>query len=329
MDAMKIISRNKGLYLALAALLLTAVVINFATGVNFFKISNILNVTRSFCLLGITSIGHAIVIISGGGGLDLSIADNISTANVIAATYMNGNDAMFIPVLLLTLAFGATVGLVNGLLVTKRNVPPFIATLGSGIVLRGLRLMWTRGLPQGKIPPILIEIGNGSTFGIPNMFFVFLMIAVSASVLLNRTGYGRRLYAVGNNAEVATLNGIKSDRVVLMAYLICGVLASLVGVLLGGYMGMSDQKIGEGYHFNSLAAAVLGGVAMTGGKGSVHGVIIGVLIMLLVTNLALLVHVPIQSQMLILGGLIILALWFNQRKKVNRISAGKEGRAEI
>ena len=325
MDAMKIISRNKGLYLALAALLLTAVVINIVTGVNFFKISNLLNVTRSFCLLGITSIGHAIVIISGGGGLDLSIADNISTANVIAATYMNGNDALFFPVVLLALAFGAMVGLINGLLVTKRNVPPFIATLGSGIVLRGLRLMWTKGLPQGKIPPILIEIGNGSTFGIPNVFFVFLLIAVFASVLLNSTGYGRRLYAVGNNAGVATLNGINSDRIVLIAYIICGVLASLVGVLLGGYMGMSDQKIGEGYHFNSLAAAVLGGVAMTGGKGSVHGVVIGVLIMLLVTNLALLIHVPIQSQMLILGGLIILALWFNERKNMNRISAGKEG----
>jgi len=325
MDAMKIISRNKGLYLALAALLLTAVVINIVTGVNFFKISNLLNVTRSFCLLGITSIGHAIVIISGGGGLDLSIADNISTANVIAATYMNGNDALFFPVLLLALAFGTMVGLINGLLVTKRNVPPFIATLGSGIVLRGLRLMWTKGLPQGKIPPVLIEIGNGSTFGIPNMFFVFLLIAVFASVLLNSTGYGRRLYAVGNNADVATLNGIKSHRVVLIAYIICGVLASLVGVLLGGYMGMSDQKIGEGYHFNSLAAAVLGGVSMTGGKGSVHGVVIGVLIMLLVTNLALLIHVPIQSQMLILGGLIILALWFNERKNLNRIWAGKEG----
>ena len=157
---LKIAKRNKGLYVALAGLLIAAIVINFATGVNFFKISNLLNVTRSFCILGIASIGQAIVIISGSGGLDLSIGHVISTANVIAAALMEGSNALFIPVTLLILIFGVTVGLINGLLVTKRNVPPFIATLGMGIVLKGLRFMWTEGLPKGKVPAILIEIGN-------------------------------------------------------------------------------------------------------------------------------------------------------------------------
>jgi ribose/xylose/arabinose/galactoside ABC-type transport system permease subunit len=155
----RIAERNQGLYAALAVLLLAAVVINFATGVNFFRISNLLNVTRSFCMLGIASIGQAVVIISGGGGLDLSVGETISTANVIAATFMKGNNALFVPVTLLTLLFGAVVGLTNGLLVTKRNVPPFIATLGMAILLRGLRLMWTEGLPQGKIPPVLVKVG--------------------------------------------------------------------------------------------------------------------------------------------------------------------------
>ena len=111
----KIAKRNKGLYVALAALLVAAIVINFATGVNFFKISNLLNVTRSFCVLGIAAIGQAIVIISGSGGLDLSIGHVISTANVIAAALMEGSNALFIPVTLLILLFGVTVGLINGL----------------------------------------------------------------------------------------------------------------------------------------------------------------------------------------------------------------------
>ncbi len=311
----KIAKRNKGLYMALAGLLVAAVVINFATGVNFFKLSNLLNVTRSFCILGIASIGQAIVIISGSGGLDLSIGHVISTANVIAAALMEGSNALFIPVTLLILLFGVSVGLINGLLVTKRNVPPFIATLGMGIVLKGLRFMWTEGLPKGKVPAILIEIGNGSSFGIPNLFFVFLIIVIAASVMLNSTGYGRRLYAVGTNRATATLNGVKSERVIIMAYIISSVLAALVGVLMAGYMGMPEPKIGDNKEFESLVAAVLGGVAITGGFGSVQGVIIGVLLMLLVTNLSLLIQVPIQSQYLIIGLLIIVALWINERKK--------------
>ena len=234
----KIAKRNNGLYVALACLLIAAIVINFATGVNFFKLSNLLNVTRSFCILAIASIGQAIVIISGSGGLDLSICNVISTANVIAAALMEGSNALFIPVTILILLFGVTVGFINGLLVTKRNVPPFIATLGVGIVLKGLRFMWTGGLPKGKVPAILIEIGNGSSFGIQNLFFVFLVIVIVVSILLNSTGYGRRLYAVGTNRATATINGVKSNRVIIMAYIISSVLASLVGVLMAGYMGM-------------------------------------------------------------------------------------------
>ena len=312
---LKIAGRNRGIYAALAGLLVAAAVLAFITGVNFFQISNLLNVTRNFCVLGIASIGQAIVIISGSGGLDLSIGDVISTANCIAAGFMKGSNALFIPITFLCLLFGAVVGLANGLLVTKRNVPPFIATLGMGIVLRGLRFMWTEGLPKGKIPPILIEIGNGSSFGIPNMFFVFLVVVIATSILLNSTGYGRRLYAVGTNRATATLNGVKSERVILLAYITSSTLASLCGVLLGGYMGMPEPRIGNGMEFESLTAAVLGGVAITGGSGSIQGVVIGVLIIRLVQNISVLAQIPIQSQNLLIGGLIIFALWINARRK--------------
>ncbi|HVP19997.1 MAG TPA: ABC transporter permease [Spirochaetia bacterium] len=308
------IRNQEGLYVAVAGLLAAALVIYLSTGVNFFKPTNILDIARGFSMLSIAAIGQTVVII--GGGLDLSVAEVISTSNVFAATFMAGNNALFLPVTALSLAFGALVGAFNGVLVTKRNVPAFVATLGSSIVLRGARLMWTQGLPQGHIPANLNALGVGATFGIPNLFYVFLACAVILWVVLTRTGYGRRLYAVGTNPSVATLSGVRTDRTIIQSYVICGVSAAFVGVLLGGYTGMSDQKIGEGYELNSIAVAVLGGAAIGGGQGSVGGTVLGAVIILVLTNLSLLMGFPIQSQMVIKGLVIILALALNARRTV-------------
>ena len=306
------IRNQRGLLIAVGALLVAALGVFLATGVNFFKPTNLLNIARGFSMLSIAAIGQTFVII--GGGLDLSVAEVVSTANVLAATFMAGKDALFLPVTLLTLAMGAVVGLVNGLLVTRRGVPAFVATLGTSIVLRGARLMWTQGLPQGKIPPALNRLGVGLTLDIPNLVYVFLVFAVLAYLLLSRMGYGRRLYAVGTNRSVAVLSGIRADRTVLLSFIICGVSAAFVGVLLGGYANMSDQKIGEGYDLDSIAVAVLGGAAIGGGSGSVGGTIIGAVIILVLTNLSLLMGFPIQSQMVIKGLVIVLALWLNTRR---------------
>ena len=308
----KRIRSQQGLAIAVAVLVLAALLIYISTGVNFFKPSNVLNIARGFSMLGIAAVGQTLVII--GGGLDLSVAEVISTANVFAATFMAGRNELFLPVTVLTLLFGAAVGLCNGLLVTKRNVPAFVATLGVSIVLRGGRLMWTQGLPQGRIPDNLSALGVGVTLGIPNLFYVFLVTAVFAALVLSRMGYGRRLYAVGTNRAVAALSGIRTDRTVILSYVICGTCAAFVGILLGGYTGMSDQKIGEGYDLDSIAVAVLGGAAIGGGSGSVGGTVVGAVIILVLTNLSLLMGFPIQSQMVIKGVVIVLALGLNGRR---------------
>ncbi len=308
----RLFRRQRGLLAAVAGLVVAALVIQLVTGVNFFKLSNLLNLARGFSTLGIAGIGQTVVIV--GGGLDLSVAEVVSTSNVIAATFMAGRGALLLPVTLLTLGFGAAVGVVTGLLVTKRNVPPFVATLGTSIVLRGARLMWTQGLPQGRIPANLKAIGTGLTLGVPNLFYVFLVFAVAMVVVLGHTGYGRRLYAVGTNRSVAVLSGIRSDRVVIASYVICAACAALVGVLLGGYTGMSDQKIGEGYELDSIAVAVLGGAAIGGGSGGVGGTVLGAVVILVLTNLSLLMGFPIQSQMVIKGAVIVLALWVNAQR---------------
>jgi ribose/xylose/arabinose/galactoside ABC-type transport system permease subunit len=305
------IRNQRGLVIALAALLAAALVVFLVTGVNFFKATNLLNIAKGFSMLSIAAIGQTFVII--GGGLDLSVAEVISTANVFSATFMAGSNARFLPVTLATLALGAVIGLANGLMVTKRNVPAFVATLGTSIVLRGARLMWTQGLPQGKIPPALNRLGIGLTLGVPNLIYAFLVFAVLAWLVLNRMGYGRRLYAVGTNRSVAILSGVRADRIVIASFVICGITSAFVGILLGGYANMSDQKIGEGYDLDSIAVVVLGGAAIGGGSGSVGGTIIGSVIILVLTNLSLLMGFPIQSQMVIKGLVIVLALWLNSR----------------
>jgi len=304
--------RHRGLLAAVAALVVAALAIHLATGINFFKATNLLNIARSFSMLGVAAIGQTVVIV--GGGLDLSVAEVVSTSNVIAATFMAGHDGMLLPVTLLTLAFGAAMGVVNGLLVTQRNVPPFVATLGTSIVLRGARLMWTKGLPQGRIPASLKALGTGTSLGIPNLFYVFLFFAIAMVVVLGHTGYGRRLYVVGTNRAVAILSGIRADRVVVGSYVVCAACAALVGVLLGGYTGMSDQKIGEGYELDSIAVSVLGGAAIGGGSGGVGGTVLGAIIIVVLTNLSLLMGFPIQSQMVIKGAVIVLALWINAHR---------------
>jgi ribose/xylose/arabinose/galactoside ABC-type transport system permease subunit len=304
---------HSGLIVALAVLLAAGALYGALGGVNFFKVGNLLNIARSFSMLAIVAMGQTVAIV--GGGLDLSVAETISSTNVLAAAVMAGSDSHLLMAILVACAFGALVGACNGLLVAKRGVPPFIATLGVATIVKGLRLVWTQGLPTGKIAPSLIELGIGSTFGLPNLTFVLALAALVFALLLRRTGYGRRLFAVGSNPAAASLCGLRCEAVVIGSYVICGLSAAIVGLLLGGYTGMSDQLVGEGYDTDSIAAAVLGGASIGGGSGGVGGTLLGACMMLVVTNLAVLAHFPIQSQMLMKGLLIVVALWIDSRKK--------------
>jgi ribose transport system permease protein len=264
-------------------------------------------------MVAIAAMGQTFVIISGG--LDLSVGSVISTSNVIAATYMTSGSLIF-PVMLLCLLMGALVGLLNGLLVTKRNVPPFIATLGVSIIINGLRLIWTNGMPRGSIPEALKVFCTGNSLGIfPNLFLVFLLLAVVYSILLGRSGYGRRLYVIGNNSRVADLSGVRTHREIIIAYVICSTAAALVGILLGGYTGISDNWVGNGYDLDSIAYAVLGGAVIGGGTGTIARTVIGGFIMLMITNLVLLASLPLESQLIIRGLVIVVALYLSNRKK--------------
>lgn len=303
---------SAGLLVTLLLIIFMALVVNIVKGVNFFSLNNLLNVVRNFSMIAIAAMGQTFVIISGG--LDLSVSAVMATSNVIAATYMTSN-ILIIPTLLLCLLMAVGVGLLNGYLITKRNVPPFICTLGISIIINGLRMIWTNGMPRGAIPPMLKDLCTGSFFGeIPNLFLMFILIALGLWFLLSKTGYGRRLYVVGNNKKVADLSGVASDATIRNAYIISALSAAFVGVLIGGYTGIADNWAGKGYDLDSIAFAVLGGAAIGGGSGTIQGTILGGFILLMITNLALLASLPLESQLVIKGLVIVIALGVSSRK---------------
>ncbi|MCF7942946.1 MAG: ABC transporter permease [Spirochaetia bacterium] len=302
-----------GLIVTFLVIILMAIAVNIVKGVNFFSLNNLLNVVRNYSMIAIAAMGQTFVIISGG--LDLSVSAVMASSNVVAATYMTSNGLIF-PVLLLCLALAALVGMFNGYLVTKRNVPPFIGTLGTSIVINGLRMIWTNGMPRGAIPDGLKNVCTSNFLNmIPNLFMMFVFIAIWYWFLLARTGYGRRLYVVGNNPRVAILSGVRKDRIIITAYIISAVSAAFVGILIGGYTGIADNWAGKGYDLDSVAFAVLGGAVIGGGAGSIQGTILGGFILLMITNLALLASLPLESQLVIKGLIIVTALGITARKR--------------
>ena len=221
---------------------------------------------------------------------------------------------MLLPVALMCVVFGALVGLANGLLITKRKVPPFMATLGMMIIIQGLRFMYTKGAPKGDFPPFLRYLGRGSLGPIPVSILSLAILTVIAVIVLRKTVFGRQLYAVGGNIDTAYLSGYKTDVIITTTYMVSGVTAAIAGMYLAGWIGIADNWVGKGYELDSIAAVVMGGTSFEGGQGGVLGTIAGVLIIMMLYNLILLLHLPVQAQYIVKGAVIVLAASFYVRR---------------
>ena len=296
-----------GIYLFLAALFL----ICGAVSPSFLRLENLGNLLSQWAPLGIVVIGQTFVILVRG--LDLSVASIMATA-AVAATSFSGRDADAVPVLLVGLGVGLATGLVNGVLVTKRSVSPFLATLATMIVLQGVRFAWTHGAPSGSVPPLFRTLGAGTVGGLPYNILVLLAIAAASVILLHKTTFGRRIYITGGNPVTARLVGINADRVTIVCYVISGVLAALAGLILSGFVGVVDNWVGKGFELNSIVAAVIGGVALSGGRGTLPGALAGAAILVTVFNAVLLFGLPVQFQIIIQGLVIIVATAFYARQ---------------
>ncbi|MES2666226.1 MAG: ABC transporter permease [Pseudomonadota bacterium] len=309
-DLVKSVLARHGVVLFLAGLLLIGGLLQ----PSFLGAGNLNNMLLQLAPLLLVVVGQTFVILSRG--LDLSVASVMATAAVFT-TLFSADDSAVVKIITLALLVGMGVGLVNGLLVTKRSVSPFLATLATAIMLQGIRFALTSGAPSGNIPPFFKTIGTGRMAGVPISVVIAIVVAVVFGIILHKMAYGRRLLIVGGNPMAGRLVGINPDRTILWAYVISGGLAALAGLTLAGFAGVVDNNVGRGFELDSIVAAVIGGVALSGGRGTIAGALSGAAILVAVFNLVLLVGAPIQFQIIIKGTVIILAAAFYVRRTIH------------
>jgi len=277
----------------------------------FLSGNNISNMLLQAAPLGIVVIGQAFVIILRG--LDLSVSSVMATSAVIA-TGFSGTNSDVIPIVLIAIGIGVATGLVNGLLVTKRSVSPFLATLATMIVLQGFRFAYTQGAPSGNVPPLFRTLGSATWNGIPYNLMLLVVLAIVFWVLLAKSRLGREIYITGGNPTTARLLGINADLVTIIGYLISGGLAAIAGLVLSGYVGIVDNWVGRGFELDSIVAAVMGGISLAGGRGGIIGGLFGAAVLIVVFNAVLLFGLPVQFQIIIKGIVIVAAAAFYVRR---------------
>jgi ribose/xylose/arabinose/galactoside ABC-type transport system permease subunit len=290
-----------GVYCSLALLLLIAAVIS----PDVYRSQTLFLILRSASQLGMVAIGQVLVMLIAG--LDLSVTGVIVATSVIIAEVGAGQDSQILPGILIALAIGAVIGLANGLLVTKRNVPPFVATLGMLVLIRGAQVAHTRGIPSGQVPNGL-KILNQSIGPLPVSFIIWLIFIVLVAFVLYLTPFGRRIYAIGSNREAARLSGISVDRYMIAVYIACSLLVVGSGIILSGYVGYVDRYLGQGFDLDSIAAAVVGGVAFSGGRGNLIAAMAGVLLVQFLSSMLLVLGLDVQAQLIVKGIVVIAAV---------------------
>ena len=288
-----------GVYLTLVILLIISALIT----PNMFEKETLAVMFRQCAQLGIIAIGQTLVMLVAG--LDLSVGGVIVMTSMVVAEVSNGRNEMIPVAILIALIIGMLIGLANGLLITKRKVPPLVATLVMLFLVTGVQQAFTRGVPSGFVPEALGLVNKSWGFlSIP--LLLWLILNGLFLIILRRTSYGRRIYAVGSNPEAARLNGIPVNFIKISVYVLGSGLAVISGVILTGYVGYVDRFIATGLDLDSIAAAVVGGTSFFGGKGQLMGTIAGVLIIQILSTMVVLIGLDIETQFII-KGLVILA----------------------
>ncbi|GIK30181.1 MAG: ABC transporter permease [Chloroflexi bacterium] len=296
---------------ALLALLL-AVVLFFAGGLinpNFVNVNQAINIVRLAAFLGIIAAGQTLVIISGGEGIDLSVGGVVTLAAILVFRFSGGDTLGLIPAGALALAAGTLIGVINGLGVIAVGIPPLVMTLGMTGVIQGTILVVTQGQLIGSTPPIMAQlISQPLILGIPGVVILWLALGGLMWLLLERTTYGKQLFAVGVNRTTARLSGVRVPRVVITTYALSGFLSALAGVMLLGFTQTVFLNLGGAYLFPSIAAVVVGGTVLAGGKGSYWGTMSGALVLTLIDSLLRAAGIEQAYQSIILGGILLALL---------------------
>jgi ribose transport system permease protein len=289
---------------ALLALLLIAVVFAFLTE-HFFTFYNLINVARQTSIYALLAAGMTLVLTLGE--IDLSVGANAGFCGVIAA-FLLKKIGIDVPLtFFLVLCVGGFVGFLNGFLVAKIRVPFFIATLATMSVLTGGGFLITGGYPFSLLPKAWRLFGRGVLWGVPAPVIIMVIVFIALQILQSRTVFGRKIYAVGANVRAARLSGINTDRIRILAYTLCGVLAGLGGIVISSRLDSGDPTVGPSFLLTMVAAPILGGTKLTGGEGTMMGTLIGALVLGVINNAMSLMSFNTYWQD-VARGLIVLAI---------------------
>jgi ribose transport system permease protein len=303
--------RNAGL---IVAVLIVCIVGAVTAGDRFSSTDNALTILRYAATVGVISIGMTFVII--GGGFDLSVGAIVALSSIwctTLATQQSAQDIHWIVIVFVALAVGSACGLVNGLLIAYGRVVPFIATLAMMASARGLAEIISDKKTQIVNVPELREFFNREILGIQVLIYVFPLVAIVGWVLLNRTTFGRRTIAVGGNPEAARLAGINVKRHTVLLYVLVGVCCGIAALLLVSRTSTGSSTHGLNYELEVIAAVVIGGTLLSGGRGTIVGTVLGVLIFAILTNIFVLNNRSFSEQLLLKGAIIVAAVLLQQR----------------
>jgi inositol transport system permease protein len=313
------IFRKYGIFLVFIAMLIVASILSPA----FLSPTNLINVVRQMSVVGLIALGVTGVIVSAG--IDLSSGSVVGLSAVVAASlaqlpdypaahYKGLNLPVFVAVLA-ACAVGALVGLLNGGLVAKTKIPPFIATLGTLTTIRGLAYLYTSGRPVSDLTDDYNFIGQGDFLGIPVPILILVIMAIVTHVLYSQTKFGKYIYAIGGNEQAARVSGINVSKYKMLMYVYAGLLSGLAGLVVSARIGSGQSGQGVGYELDAIAAAVIGGASLSaGGIGTVAGTIVGALIIGVLNNILDLTNVSAYWQQIVKGCIIVGAVIIDQLK---------------
>ena len=305
MNIKAIIKKNQGVvFCYLIALVLFAGFSVYMPG--FARLSHIRTVFLESALIGIVALGQTLVVITGG--IDLSVAWMMTIGAYMVSNLVNSSNANLvwgIP-LMLVVTFG--LGAINGFCISCLRVPAIVMTLGMNIILQGALVALTQGSPGQSAPPLLLTLGQKNLLGIPYLVIIWIIMTVVVMLALFKMKYGRKLFAIGNNATVAKYSGIRVDNTIILSYAISGMTAGIAGALLAGKVGSCYLAMGDTYQFQSIAAVAIGGTSMLGGKGNYLGPVAGSLTITILLGILVALNLPFGVQTMAYGLIVLISV---------------------
>lgn len=299
-------------------LIILIAIFGIARPTTFLKTSNFITILRQSAITGIMSLGMMICMISGG--LNLAIGSMVSLVTVISAVMLTSLGWHWAPTFLVAIIVSTFIGWVTGVIIVRTKIWPMIGSLAMQTILSGIAYIACKGKPIYGLPDEAKVFGLGKInlgfFELPVPIIILLVVAIIVAIFMNKTYIGRQIYVTGSNEEAARLSGVKTDRIKIMTYIICGLLCGIAGVVMTGRVSSGQPAAGTGMEMTCLTAVVIGGVSMTGGEGKTFKALIGVLIISVLSNGLTIMNVGEYQKMIVEGLIFLFAVCFDSLQKI-------------